>query len=340
MARVTCAISGIRFNCDYFEHLSIPHTEGYFHPIYATPYSQLLRLYTAHTKGQLTSNDSYLLFTAFLHSSGAVHWKHPCACNPNDIKTKRLVEANIAQLIEVLEKTACIKYPAFRQPHYNVTFANSDLQSVPYWIKAWEANIEQFLYGRHTADYQDAVQKVENRLSRLILSGEKPEKYSHVIAEWACKVAEFPEELAENWKSIIRSCFSTAKMFNTSLATIKEIKDYCECNIEVGSIHFHALSEVLKEGITRHVSYLGAINTSDLGYTLIPLDLSKIDKNTAEIIALADKAPEKEPLESDYPTSLAFLRARLAYRVAKNLSKQSTDAGKVVDINTGKEKLQ
>lgn len=320
MTRVTCAISGIRFECSYFETLAIPHTEGYFHPIFAAPYKQLHRFYTAHTKGQLTSNDSYLLFIAFLHSSDAITWKYPAACNPNDIRTKRLVEANIHQLITVLEKSACIRYPAFKQPCYNVTLANSDLESVPAWIAAWEANIEHFLYGRHLQCDVEKLQKVENRLSRLILSGEKPERYSHIIAEWADKSAEFPPNEAEEWKRIIRSSYSTNKMFATPIAILREIKDYCECNIEAGSIHFHSLQLVLKEGISRHVNYLGATNTSDLGYTLLPIDITKADKNTAEIIALADKAPDKEPVEADYSSSVDFLRARLAYRVASNLA--------------------
>lgn len=321
MTRVTCAISGIRFECSYFETLAIPHTEGYFHPIFAAPYKQLHSFYTAHTKGLLSSNDSYLLFIAFLHSSDAVNWKHPAACNPNDIRTKRLIEANIHQLITVLEKSACIRYPAFKQPSYNVTLANSSLESVPAWIAAWKANIEHFLYGRHLQDDRERLQKVENRLERLILSGDSPEKYSHVIAEWADKSAEFPPHKAEEWKRIIRSSYSTNKMFATPIVELKAIKNYCECNIEVGSIHFHSLQTVLKEGISRHVNYLGATNTSDLGYTLLPVDITKADKNTAEIIALADKAPDKEPLVEDYPTSIDFLRARLAYRVASNLSK-------------------
>ena len=40
------------------------------------------------------------------------------------------------------------------------------------------------------------------------------------------------------------------KMFNTPLVLLKEIKDYCECNIEAGSIHFHTLIQVLQEGIS------------------------------------------------------------------------------------------
>lgn len=340
MSRITCAISGIKFNCDYFEHLAIPHTEGYFHPIFAAPYKVLHHLYSEHTKGKLTSNDSYLLFLAFLHSSDCIHWKRPASCNPNDIRTKRLVESNISQLITVLEKSACIKYPAFHQPHFSITAGSCDLESIPEWIAAWESNIEVFIYGRANQTELEAIQKVENRLERLILSGDSPAKYSGVIADWASKVAEFPPHKTVEWKRIICSCFSTKKMFNTPLAAIKELKDFCECNIEVGSIHFHTLSTVLKEGMCRHVNYLGSSN-----YTLLAIgDTGKeadSAKNTAELTIIAESAPDKEPIADDYPNSLEFLRARLAYRVANNSAKIeaaiAAAAKNGISTNKGKE---
>jgi len=43
MARIICAISGVTFTTSFFEEptLAIPHTAGYFHPIFAASYSQL-----------------------------------------------------------------------------------------------------------------------------------------------------------------------------------------------------------------------------------------------------------------------------------------------------------
>lgn len=326
MARVTCAISGIRFNCSYFEHLNIPHTEGFVHPIFATSHKQLHYLYSAHCRGELTSNDSYLLFMAFLHSSGKVTWKYPSSCNPNELRTKQLIENNIAQLVAVLEKTAIIRHPSFIQPSFNVTHENCNLDQIKNWIKAWEYNIRDFYTGRISDRTRQELVKVENRLSKLILSGEDPKTFSHVIANWADKTADFPPEQADKWKDVISSCFSINKMFNTPLPLLKEIKDYCECNIEVGSIHFHTLSHVLKEGISRHIDYLGGSSLA-LGYTLLSTSsvntIAKAElKNSAELATLAAKAPSTEPVETNYSTSLEFLRARLAYRVASTVNNQ------------------
>ena len=108
-------------------------------------------------------------------------------------------------------------------------------------------------------------------------------------------------------------------MFNTPLALLAEIKDYCECNIEAGSIHFHTLSKVLKEGMARHLDYLGGSSLA-LGYTLLPPEQATIEQTTtaAAMAKILATAPDKEPLREDYPTSLAHLRAKLAYKVAKN----------------------
>lgn len=326
MARITCAISGIRFDTSFLEGVSIPHTEGYFHPIFALPYRSLHMLYYKHCRGELTSNDSYLLFIAFLHSSDQIAWNHPATLNPNDSRTKKLIENNLSQLIKVIEKSFTIQHPSFQQPSFKVSIENCFLEQIPNWIKAWEDNIYNF--NRSIADIkmQESLQVIENKLTYEILSGTRPERYAHIIAEWADKAGNFPPLRAEEWKRTIRSCFNITKMFNTPLTLLKEIKEHCESNIEVGSIHFHALTNVLKEGISRHVDYLGGSSLA-LGYTFLPtvnggadkLAKEREQKNEAELLALATSAPEEEPRAEDYPDSLSFLRAKLAYRVASNM---------------------
>lgn len=325
MARVTCAISGIRFECSYFESLSIPHTEGFIHPLFALSQKRLLPIYSLHTRGELTSNDSYLLFTALLHSTGKINWLNPASLNPNDSETKQLIENNIAQLVRVIAKTNAIRHPHFIQPEFNVTYDTSNLAQIKHWIRAWQDNISDFYYGKADDRAKNELQIVENRLSKLILSGESPKGFCHVIANWADKAGEFPEDKATLYKETISSCFSVNKMFATPLVLLKEIKDFCECNIDVGSIHFHTLFQVLNEGISRHVDYLGGTNTP-LGYTLLSPTDSNIGiskqaelKNMAELATLAARAPETEPKAGDYPSSLAFLKARLAYRVGQNI---------------------
>ena len=345
MAKITCAISGISFTCTFLKDTSISELAGYYHPIFALDYTTLHRLYSEHTKGNLGRTDSYLLFLAFLHSTDCITWSRPANKAPSNLDTIKLVENNIAQLIAVIEKSNTIRHPSFSQPHYRVTEASCNLSAIPNWIAEWDSNIQDFLHDKADQADWEKIKKVENKLSKLILSGGNPRDFSAVIAEWANNTADFPTHKAEAFKKIIRSCFNTAKMFNTPLAEIREVKEFCEANIEAGSIHFHTLEEVLTEGLARHTNYLGGSNLA-LGYTMLPtLDSSKPDieydytttgknssdgkvylpevaaeiKNLDAIKAVADSAPESYPLEKDYETSLDYLRAKLAYRVKKNL---------------------
>lgn len=347
MAYVTCAISGVLFECSYFSALRLPATEGFPHPIFAANKKFLDALYKQHTKGQLNSTDSYLLFLAYLHSSDKIIWKYSATCNPNEDKVKKLVENNLAQLVAVLNKTNAIRHPRFKQPSFKVTYENANLAQIPNWIKAWEANIEAFYSTQASLTDLDALNKVQNKLANLILSGESPEKYSAVIADWACRAGSFPADKAERYKEVIRTCFNITKMFNTPLALLKEIKAYCEENIEVGSIHFHTLMQVLNEGITRHIDYLGGSSLA-LGYTILPTlqtvlgadagslvplhsaqakeletrreQVKEADERLAGIIA---SAPDKQPVAEDYTSYGEFLKAKLAYRVAANAAKEA-----------------
>ena len=322
MAKVTCAISGIVYTTSYLDTLTVPHTEGMVHPIFAVQRQSLYKLYTQHCKGQLSPTDSYLLFLAFFHSSGQVTWRYPSVLNPNDSHTQTVIENNFSSLLRVLEQSDLISHPSFKQPSFAVYHENSDLKHLPNWILSWEKNINYFYSYKSSQDDLDRLQKLENKLSYHILSGESPAKYAGVIANWACRAGEFPESVAVLYKETIKNCFSKAKMFNTSLTLLKEIKEHIELNIEVGSIHFHTLYEVINEGISSHNDYLGS---SDIGYTLLPtLDSDvgeSMQKGVAELATVIAAAPDKPPVSTDYTSSLAFLRARLAYKVAQQAVK-------------------
>ena len=327
MAKITCAISGVRFECSHFRNIQISHTAGYFHPIFACNQNILYDLYSDHCKGRLGPADSYLLFLAFLNNSGQVTWKHPATLHPNHFATRQLIENNLSQLITVIEQSNRIVNPRFKQPSFVVTYENCKLTQIPNWVEAWQENIYNFGKRLATEKEQQDLVKIENRFTYLILSGQPPKNYAHVIADWADKAAEFPPNKREEWKRIIRCCFSDNKMFQTPLNELKDLKDYIECNVAVGSIHFHSLMQVIKEGIYRHTNYLG--NSSEaLGYTMLPtLTTQDVDafnasqkRVEAELLSMAEKAPDKEPVESEYSSKIEYLKAKFRYRAAQRIN--------------------
>ncbi len=313
MAKIHCAISGLSFTTEHGP-LTLTLSDGYYHPIFALPYKKLYGLYSKHCAAQLTSTDSYLLFLAFLHSTDQVEWNSPASCNPADKRVTQLVENNLAQLIRVIERTNLITIPSFKQPSFIVAADNSQLSQIPNWIAAWESNIKDFSDGYASAKLQESLQKLENKLSYYLKSGINPENYSFAVASWASKAAGFPADKSEAWCKLIRSCFNNKKMFATPIADIREVKEYCEENIEAGSIHFHALMSTLREGSSRHTNFLGLPSANSLGYTLLPLEATK---NDAEVEALISKATVEPPKRTDYTSSADFIKAKLRYAVAK-----------------------
>lgn len=336
MSTFTCAISGIKFHIPALDFISLPSKSGYYHPIFLTSHTSLYQAYSKHCKGELTPTESYLVFLSFLHSSDKINWHHPVSLDPTSPITSKLIENNITQLIAVIEKSNTITHPSFSQPEFSVTYRNSDIPEITNWIEAWETNIDNFYNGIASRKEQEILQKLENKLSSLILSGAKPEQYSGVIASWAARAAEFPPSKEQQYKEIIRTCFHPYKMFTTPLSIIKEVEEFCHCNIEVGSIHFHELCEVLRAGITNHIDYLGG-SAPITEYTLLP-NIDSIGskghpvsghghgqeerKETTEeersIFSILATAPDSPPIESNYSTRGEYIKAKLAYRMKKN----------------------
>lgn len=327
MSKTTCAISGIQFETEHLNGLYISHTEGYFHPIFAAPTSALSKLYVSHCMGKLSLTDSYLLFLATLHSSNQITWEHPVTLDPTGATTQQLIENNFRQLVTVLEKTRTISTSNFIQPDFIVAFDNSHLLQVANWIKAWEDNLDEFVNERADTRQRDSIAKIEADLSYQILSNNDPATFADIVANWADKASGgFPVSKSLLYHKTIKSCFDSVKMFTTPLALLKEIKDYCECNIEAGSIHFHTLMKVINSGISKHIDYLGGSSLA-LGYTLLPVLPDSVGKprvlttGDKTILSITSNATPDEPIARNYTSSITFLKAKLAYKVAMQAKK-------------------
>lgn len=330
MAKVTCAISGIDFTTTGMDFLTIPHTSGFIHPVFTLESKQLHKLYIRHCRGLIQPSDSYLLFMALLHSSNSIQWDYPSSLTPNSLQTSVVIENNICQLVEVLDQSRRILHPHFKQPTFRVTYGNCALSQIPNWIKAWRKNITSFGEAQLDEKEYESLKRLTNKLTYLI-NDSSVEMYemANTIAHWANRAAEFPKDKAMLYQTTIANSFNRAKMFNTPIALLKEVKEYCQSNIDVGSIHFHSLTRTLDAGIKNHIDYLGG-DSQSVGYTLLPsisaVDREVIQKNESEISVLIATAPESEPLATEYSSNLAFLKAKLAYRVAQNRVKLAKKA--------------
>lgn len=326
MANITCAISGVAIEIPMFSKLYINSSAGYVHPIFAASPKQLDSLYVQHTRNKLMPKESMLLFLAMLHQTGKVVWNTTVTLEPTSRRAIQLIEKALPLLIEVTAQTNIIRHPKFKQPSFKVTTDNSSLYNIVSYLEAWQLNITLFKQNNVNSIYTERLKKVENKFTHMIKSNIPLQDYTNIVAEWADKVAGFPNNQKEYWKKIIRLCFTSNRICNIPLQDIKSVKEYCECNIEIGSIHYFKLMEVLKTGIINHAAYLGNYSllavSSEVGKNYLQQSTvynaeSEI-KNQEAVASIIATAPEKPPVESDYPNKLAFIKAKLAYRIASS----------------------
>ena len=186
---------------------------------------------------------------------------------------------------------------------------SATLDNIGDWITAWADNIESFRSGYISFQEESELVEATRQLEYYILSQDSPESYSHILASWAAKAGMFPSTDRSRYTRIIRCCFNSEKIFSIPLAEIQELKEYCEQEIEPGTIYYHKLVEVLAEGIKRNTGYLGQTS-----YTLLGAEAGKGELELASIHAKYSEL-QSPPNARDYPTKSEFVKAKLAYRL-------------------------
>lgn len=324
MAKAICRKSGIECSISHFPFSF--HSGEWEHPAFSLPTKKLLSLsgrWAAHD-GKFTDVDSRLLFLSLLHSTSLIEWRtYATPAIP-------IVEANMEPLIRIVSWIDSIKVPSLSLPHFCISPDTSSLENVEHWIAAWYAARSDFEDGYKAYTVSQAIIRREAALERLIKNpNRKPESYAVQIAEWASLAAAFPTfsvnvrgtemTCAEYWKSIIVQCGkSDSSVFRIDDADLQELLDHCEENLHFGSIFTHSLFSLLRNAKNRAKDYLG--------FTIIPSDHSVVEANNIQ--RLVDAAPDKEPLERDYPSRFAFLRAKAAWntKISVLMNKSSSDS--------------
>lgn len=335
MTTLTCAISGLNIEVPYFADINIAKHCGYFHPIFAADSNTIKALVGKYKKGTLTPTENYLLFLAIANNSKLITWHHPLDISrrtPDSDYTQRIIANKLLKLIKYLaqsEKLAATKSD-FSQPQLIIRLGSNNLRDIANYITVLKDNINEYLHFKQDMALTEQINKTENALTLAIKSSAHTSDYTDLIANWARVAAGFPADKVIAYKAVIINSFNEAKMFNTPLELIKEVKDYCENNIEAGSIHFHELTKALNAAIINHEDYLGAsFNTT---YTLESLD--GIEDSSAPIknkemlsllTSLKAKAPTTEPIRSNYANLADYIKAKLAYSLSKDNSGVTND---------------
>lgn len=314
--KVLCAYSGIEFQCQHFP--ADLYSREAVHPIFYVKQTKLVSYIAKWTAGELTPTDTYLLFLSLLNSTELIEWRVPVVRTQ---QTDSIVAINMERLVNLIASFNLIKNPLDVLPKFAITPETKTLDTISYWLESWSDAVVEYRTGYRTTNQLNAIRGREQLLEKLIKNSQRDiASYATILADWAELAGSFPRfemkdpqgiktTLADYWKSIIKKCCKSESIFEIPADDLAELLEHCETEIPAGSIYHAKLLTLLREGVKRQSSFLGSDFVATK-FVVLDADTSVEDANK---LLLINSAPEAKPVEKDYPTKVAFLRAKLAY---------------------------
>ncbi len=329
MAKIHCSKSGLELEISYFPYLF--DKGNLSHPIFSLNTRQLLSLIPKWTGREFTPIDTRLYFLALLNSTNLVEFR--TYARPTD----SICESNMEAMLRIASWIYGIKNPAVTLAQFAITQDTASLNNIHHWIDIWYQNRKDFEDGyREEAIARDRVIR-EAALEKLIKTpGKTPENYAATLAEWAAIAGDFPTmdvivgnkrmSYRDYWKSIIRQCGTKGNVWRLDADDVKVLLEHCEEYIDAGSIYANALFRLLRNALLRQDGVMMMVDTN-------------ADIERANVAAIIASAPISKPIESDYPTSIAYLRAKNAWNIAEKHRKENEDSNKLVDAGSLSEQV-
>lgn len=321
--KIYCQYSGIEYQMPNFPNFRLQ----YVHPIFAAEPKHLLSRAGDWAANKYNEQERKLLFLALLHSTDLVEFR--TAALPDDATVQKNMEA----LMRFVSWVTGIHTPAVSFPRFAISNETKHLPNVRHWIETWLEARKQFETGYKSQSQLAKMRQREGALERLIKSaGKKTEDYSGMLAAWALAASDAPKPLHEYWTSLFK--LKGLDIYNAKTVDLEELVEHLEDRLEHGSIYAAATM--------KHVRLVLARNKAGLGFSLgIPteelatLDLEKLANQPFKIVedeisiynkqVIAATAPEEQPVESAYPSRIAFLRAKAAYHLAQRAKEYAAE---------------
>lgn len=355
MSTILCGISGIEFKAQYMQ-LSLTSREA-SHPIFSVPGTRLLTLSERWLEQELSDTENYLLYLALFNSTGLMDFRVPasvCADTPSIIAHHMEPLINMVDII--LSHGEERSQQLFHLPTFVITPDTKCLEDSGEWIKIWRQCYADYVNKYRTSTALEKLTRKETILERLIKDKTKDiSQWAHQLANWASQAGNFPEfnagldtsilggkdmSLSQYWQYIIKCCAKTEAIWEIPDADLNELIEHCEENIEHGSIYAHTLMSLLRAGAERKKNFLdlGDIDIGTNGTTFRILDANTSIED-ANKLALIDSAPLHAPVESQYPNKLAYIKAKMNYKMKQDYLHNQAVAAKVAEINAEDAKL-
>lgn len=329
MAKILCSYSGLQFRCEHMPLSLSDHETA--HPTFFLPAKKLAGLYSLYLDGKLSVEEEWLLFLAYLKSSGCVEFRVPAKFTAN---TRALIATQFEQLVAVVTKVSSLRAGSRIVPaKVAITPATATLENLPHWLALWEQTYQDYLAGFDAHQKITELAEIEERLLRL--QGQRAPssqgRYNSLLADWAAKAFDFPQFLIQDagkpttlsnyWRLIIRSCQSGERIFQFPRQDIQELYDHCCERIEGQPQWGIDTLQLISYGLELHSDFLG-LGDPDLAGKPISFTLIDGEQHTADAVqqanlaAIIAAAPKTCPRREDYPTEFAYMKAKVNWQLA------------------------
>lgn len=335
-AYVTCGKSSLAYPCAHL-HSSIKlHSREIDHPIFKSSYANLISCYDAYEAGNLTNEQSYLLYLAFLNSTGLIEWRTGAI---QTMHTQSIIAQTLPALVSICDALVTSssnvrKIHSLQLPICAISPETANLSNCKYWISTWEQCFDDYDTGYDRIDANQRLIAKTESLENMLRNRQhnNNDKAAGMLAEWASLACNFagidciiadgehedaPISLALYWKRIIRQCASKASIYDIHTADLDECLDHCEDALaEHDSFAADTLITTLRTALKQKAQFYseGDIDITEAGTLYKILSPSDSVEDAAKQV-LIDTAPLVAPVLRDYPSKYQYLKALTKYQM-------------------------
>lgn len=337
MSTILCALSGIEFKCEHM-HFHSTSRESH-HPIFDIPAPKLLKLLDRWLDQDMNNIENYLLYLALWNSTGLIDFRYPAI---QTFETASIVARNLVPLAKMVELVInagpSISSEILHLPTFVITPDTASLEDSEEWLRIWRSCYADYQNSYVTATALDKLTRMESILERYIKDKTKDiSSYAKQLANWAYDAGRFdihaayvvlneydkPEVMSSYWKRIIIACAKSESIWEIPAIDLQDLIEHCEEHIYHGDIFAHTLMSLLRAGAERRKNFtdFGSIDlgNGNITFRILDADASVEDANK---LACIDSAPKEIPVRGNYPSQIAFLRAKMNYKLAQEYAAQ------------------
>lgn len=337
--KLYCQYSGINFTLPHLQTARVSTLT--VHPAFHMNRAQLYHLYSDWQEGLIEHpNDRRLLFLAILNSTGLIEWQ--ATANPSDA----VVNAQMPNLYYTCKWVTAVTLPAMKLPRFAVTKDTRSLENIGEWLKVWEQIRTDFEAGYRTMSQIEKQKEREVMLERLIKGTADTAKYAGLLSQWAFDAGNVPEGIRSYWRQML--CTKGLGILSLNKTDMEELVEHFEETLaEHGSIYSFTFLSYIRWMQKQIVTGIGfnIKESRDLvdivirsEYNIIDADDDSTLTERSNIQKLINSAPTIQPIEADYPTKVAFLRANISWKMAQRSKVAEAEA--IDKISQQEEKLE